>query len=150
MAHHRFSASRRIAAPASAVYGIVADYRHGHQLILPRPPFIAMTVEQGGIGAGTVVAVQMKLMGLLQSFRASVEEPEPGRVLRETIETTGVVTTFTIDPSGPGECVATIATETVVYEGVMGRVQGWLTVRLLRPVYLKELALLEARARSAP
>ena len=33
---YRITASRRVAAPASRVYDIIADYRDGHPSILPR------------------------------------------------------------------------------------------------------------------
>ena len=147
MKQHRFSASARIPAPAQTVYAILADYHHGHQEILPRPHFIAMQVEHGGTGAGTIVRFQMKLMGKVRSFRAAIEEPEPGRVLRETDEASGAVTTFLVERAPGGACDVTITTETSVHNGILGTVQGWLTARLLRPVYVKELANLAAKAR---
>ena len=146
MKQHRFSATARIPATAQAVYAILADYHRGHQEILPRPHFIAMRVERGGTGAGTVVSFQMTLLGKVQSFRASIDEPEPGRLLRETDEASGAVTTFLVEPVPGGFCNVTITTETSVYNGVLGTVQGWLTARLLLPIYRKELSNLAAKA----
>lgn len=140
MAQHRVSASAFIPTPAQHVYAIIADYASGHPRILPKPYFVSLAVEQGGVGAGTVIKFQMRLMGRLQNFRAAVSEPEPGRVLAETDLDTGAVTTFTVEPLDDGQrAQVTIATETKIREGVLGKVEGWLTTQLLRPIYVKEL-----------
>jgi hypothetical protein len=147
MPHHRISATAHIPAPASQVYALLADYRAGHPGILPRPPFVSLTVEQGGIGAGTVISFQMRLMGRLQTFRAAVTEPAPGRVLAETDLATGTATTFTVEPRADGRsALVTIATDTPVRAGVLGAIEGWFAARLLRPIYGKELAQLAAVA----
>ncbi len=149
MKQHRFTATARIPAPAETVYAILADYHQGHPSILPRPHFIAMQVEHGGIGAGTVVSFQMTFMGKVRSFRATIDEPEPGRVLRETDEKSGTVTTFLVEPALGNVCNVTITTATSVYNGILGTLQGWLTKRLLRPIYMKELANLAAKVSAA-
>lgn len=147
MAIHRVSASRQIAAPARKVYDIIADYHNGHPRILPKPYFLSLNVEKGGYGAGTVINFQMQLMGRIQSFHSSITEPEPGHTLVETDSNTGAITTFTIDPRSTGkEALVTITTTTTVPDGVLGKVQGWLTTRLLHPIYEKELAQLAAVA----
>ncbi len=145
MAINRVSASAVIPAPAEKVYGIIADYHNGHPHILPKPYFTSLKVVEGGIGAGTVVAFSMRLMGRTQHFRATVSEPEPGRVLVETNDT-GAVTSFTVDPQPGGQCRVTIATETAVRDGIGGKIEGWLANRLLQPIYVKELAQLAAFA----
>ena len=43
-----------MAASRERGYSILADYREGHASILP-PQFTSMVVEQGGVGAGTVI-----------------------------------------------------------------------------------------------
>lgn len=147
MPTHRLAASALIPAPAARLYALIADYKEGHQRILPRPPFVSLAVEQGGLGAGTVVNFQMKLMGQLRSFHSNITEPEPGRVLVETDPQAGTVTTFTVDPRDGGQAAfVTIATETPVRAGLAGKVEGWLAERMLKPVYAKELKLLEAAA----
>jgi hypothetical protein len=140
MALHRFSASLLIPAPAAKVYDIVADYREGHPRILPKPTFVSMAIERGGVGAGTVVNFQMRLMGRIEEFHSVITEREPGRVLVETNTKRGAVTTFCVEPREDGkQSYVEISTETQVPEGFRGRVQGWLTKRLLRPIYIKEL-----------
>ena len=148
MAQYSFSASALIDAPAGKVYGIIADYRNGHQQILPRPYFVSMEIEQGGVGAGTVVSFKMKLMGSVQNFHSVITEPEPGCVLVETETNRGAVTTFRVDPREDGKkSFVTIGTETAVPDGFLGRVQGWMTKQLLQPIYVKELKQLAEFAR---
>lgn len=140
MAQHHVSASALIQAPADQVYAIIADYRDGHPHILPKPYFVSLAVEQGGVGAGTVVNFQMRLMGRLQTFHSAITEPEPGRVLAETDLNTGAATTFSVEPrQNGGQAYVTITTATKVREGVLGSLEGWLTTQLLRPIYMKEL-----------
>ena len=141
------AASKLIAAPAERLYAIIADYHNGHPLILPRPYFVALQVEQGGVGAGTVVSFQMKLMGRTQNFRARISEPEPGRVLEEFSETNGAVTRFTVEPRDAGQAAfVTISTAMEASGGLAGKIQGWMTRRLLQPIYVKELEQLAAVA----
>ena len=147
MAKHSLSAAKLISSPAQIVYDLIADYRDGHPRILPRPYFISLEVEQGGYGAGTVINFQMKLMSRIQSFHSTISEPEPGHILVETEMNAGAVTTFTVDPRSNGqEAFVTITTTTDVPNGIIGRIQGWLTTQLLRPIYLKELDQLAAVA----
>ena len=149
MAQQRITASSLIQAPARQVYAIIADYRNGHPRILPKPYFVALSVEEGGIGAGTVVTFQMKVAGSLRTFHSVITEPEPGRVLVETDSSAGTVTTFTVDPRDNGQQAhVTITTDTEVRDGVFGKMQGWMPERLLRPIYVKELEQLAAVATS--
>src|SRR6188474_1987851 len=140
MAKHNVSASGYIFAPAQRVYDLIADYRNGHPRILPKPYFVSLEVEQGGYGAGTIINFQMQLMGRIQSFHSTITEPEPGHILVETERNTGAITTFTVDPRLNGqEAFVTITTTTNIPNGIIGKIQGWLTTQLLRPIYLKEL-----------
>ncbi len=146
MAAHPISASALIQAPPRELYAIIADYEHGHSQILPRPPFVSLAVEQGGTGAGTVIRVQMCVWGRLQTFRAVIAEPEPGRVLVETNDN-GYVTTFTVEPRADGQhAYVTIATEMTGRAGILGALERWFVSRLLQPVYVKELEQLAAVA----
>lgn len=148
MAKQDISASKLISTPARKVYDIIADYRNGHPRILPRPYFVSLNVEEGGYGAGTIINFQMQLMGRIQSFHSVITEPEPGHTLVETDRNSGAVTTFTVDPrSGGQEAFVTITTTIAVPDGIFGKIQGWLTAQLLRPIYEKELAQLNAVAK---
>lgn len=148
MAGHQITASALISAPPQDVYTIIADYQHGHPQILPKPPFVSLDVEQGGVGAGTVIRVEMRVLGRLQTFRAVITEPELGRVLVETNDT-GYVTSFTVEPRADGQqAYVTITTEMTGRAGILGALERWFTTRLLRPVYVRELGQLAAVAAS--
>src|SRR4249920_1881025 len=99
MKSYRVVESSIIDAPAELVYRTLADYRSGHQSILPRQYFLSLEVEQGGFGAGTIINFQTKVLGQTQKFRAAITEPEPGRVLVETnLGEEVVVSTFVVEP----------------------------------------------------
>lgn len=142
---HIITATATVPAEPSRVYAVIADYHNGHPRILPKE-FSGMVVEKNGIGRGTVIRFQMRVFGRKQTFRAVISEPKPGHVLVETgLGTNGAVTTFVVDPDArPGGSRVTIATELAVREGIAGRIEGFLSTRLLKPIYTRELALLGA------
>ena len=142
---HVISATAAVPAEPSRVYAVIADYHNGHPRILPKE-FSGMVVEKGGVGRGTIIRFQMSVFGRKQTFRAAISEPKPGRVLVETdLDTNGAVTTFVVDPdvASSGSRV-TITTELAVRKGVAGRIERFLSTRLLRPIYVRELKQLAA------
>ena len=147
---HTVSASAVIPARRDRVYSLISNYNDGHPRILPKQ-FSGLVVEQGGVGAGTIIRFQMSLLGKKQTFRAAITEPEPGRVLVETdLDTNGAVTTFTINPGGaPADSHVTISTELPVRSGFLGKIERTMTTMLLRPIYAKELENL-ARVATGP
>lgn len=133
------TASRVIDAPAQTIYNIIADYRNSHPAILPKPYFLSLDVEEGGVGEGTIVRFQMRILGQTQTFRALITEPEPGRVLRETDMNTHIPTTFTVLPLGDEHHTkVTIRTELKN----RGFVEGLVAKLLLQKIYTRELGLL--------
>ncbi|MCL4300686.1 MAG: SRPBCC family protein [Anaerolineae bacterium] len=139
--------SALIKAPAELVYNIIADYHNGHPYILPKPYFLNLEVEQGGVGEGTIIRFQMQVLGKTETFRATVTEPEPGRVLVESNQPQGSVTTFTVDPVEGGQSAqVTFATELPDRGGLPGLLERFLTRLMLPRIYRKELAQLEAVA----
>lgn len=150
MTPFEFSASALVHATPEDVYALIADYHDGHTRIIPRPPFVALEVEEGGIGSGTVIRVGIRMLGKVVHYRAVVSEPEPGRVLVETNEN-GYETSFTVEPHADGrQSFVTIATKMPPRRGIGGALERWLMPRVLRPMYIRELALLDevASARS--
>jgi hypothetical protein len=139
MRSFRARAAALVPAPAERVYGILADYREGHPRILPRA-FQDLTVERGGRGEGTVVRFSVRMPGSTRSFRVSVTEPRPGRVLVESDPDAGTVTTFTVTPLSGGRH-ARVSIETVgrARAGLAGWVESLLVPVLLRPLYAEEL-----------
>jgi hypothetical protein len=141
----RIEASAPIAAPPAVVYRLLADYRNGHPRILP-PVFSNLEVEEGGVGAGTRIRFDMTLLGQRRTSHATIDEPEPGRVLAERDVATGTLTTFTVEPLAGEATRLTITTELRSPPGWRGRIENWLGARLLRGVYRDELARIAAVA----
>lgn len=140
MAHSNVSASALIPANPETVYALIADYKNGHPRIIPRPYFLSLNVEKGGYGEGTIIDFRTKVMGQIQSFHSVITEPTPGRILVETDQNTGAATTFSVEPRMDGkQSFVTITTALPVPDGIVGKIQGWLIARLLRPIYVKEL-----------
>jgi len=144
---HVVSATATIPAAPARVYDILADYKEEHPRILP-PEFSDLVVDQGGVGAGTMIRFKMRVLGRTQNYRAIVTEPEPGRVLVETyFEPDGTVTTFIVDPESNGQhSRVTFSTSMPVREGFAGKIERFAGTRLLRPIFERELNLLAARA----
>lgn len=144
------SESAIIPARRERVYSILANYNDGHPRILPRQ-FSNLIVEQGGVGAGTVIRFRVNILGKTQNFHGEVSEPDPGRILVEKyFEPQGIVTTFTIDPgTAPADSRVTISTTAPVRQGFRGAIEKILSPLLLRPIYRQELANL-ARVATGP
>jgi uncharacterized protein YndB with AHSA1/START domain len=137
------SAEREIAAPADRLYRIIADYERHHPHILP-PQVTDLIVEEGGVGAGTIIRFNVTLAGSTRTNRARIEEPEPGRVLVEQDLESDLATTFTVTPAGTG---ARVRIETAwTPSGLRGFIEKLMAPPMLRRVYLAELALLERYA----
>jgi hypothetical protein len=142
------TSSAVVAAPAPIVYGLIADYHHGHPSILPPKYFQNLQVEEGGVGAGTRISFQMRSFGRVRRFHGQVTEPEPGRQLCETYPDAGMATTFTVDPEDAGHSSRVTITTRYTKAGVAGWLERWLAPRFLRAVYAAELRELGVQARA--
>lgn len=131
-----------IEAPAELVYRTLADYREGHPSILPKRYFISLEVEKGGIGEGTIINFQTRVLGTVQSFRSAITEPQPGSVLVETnLGEPGGKTTFTVEPiDGGSRSMVTIATDGKTERGGgLGLIESLITKLMMRRIYKAEL-----------
>src|SRR4029078_5751870 len=88
--------------------------------ILPEKNFSDLRVEEGGVGAGTVISFTTKAAGTETKYRMKVEEPEPGGVLVERDLVGDVVTTFTITPAEGGKSLVKIETDYTARGGLQG------------------------------
>ncbi len=141
MGQIRVVAERIIGAPPERVYGVLRDYREHHPKILP-PAFSDFRIEEGGVGAGTIVSFTMTAGGRKRNFRSRIDEPEPGRVLRETDLESSAVTSFTITPERPGSHVR-IETSWQGGGGFGGLMERLFAPRILRRLYADELGRLD-------
>ena len=136
------TASRIVGASASDAYRLIADYRGGHQRILPAKYFGNLRAIKGGYGAGTEIAFEMYPFGMkrsVQQARARVTEPEPGHVLVETDLDRGFVTTFTVDPVSPTSSRVEFATAVPRKSGILGAIEKAVISAFLGRVYDAEL-----------
>lgn len=143
MGRYHVEVSREINAPIQTVYRILSDYHVGHPSVLPRQYFKSLTVEEGGVGAGTVANVAMEVYGSKQSLRLTVTEPIPGRVLAEEDATAGVITRFKLEPLDDGRTRVTIATDFRDAGGLRGFFERLMNPAITRRIYREELALLD-------
>ena len=142
-------AERPIDAPPAAVYTVLADYRTHHPRIMPAPPFSDLEVESGGVGAGTVFHITLRMLGRRQRLHMRVAEPAPGQVLTETNLDTGVVTEFTVAPrDGGSRTLAGISSEWETAGGLRGLADRLVTPRLMGRAFAKQLQQLDQYVRS--
>ena len=137
-------AEREINAPADRLYRIVADYRQHHPHMLP-PAISDLVVEEGGVGAGTVIRFSVTMGGRTTAFHSRVEEPEPGKVLAENDLDSDLITRFIVTSAVTGSIVRIESTWTP--HGVQGLFERFFAPRMLGSVYQQELALLDTYAR---
>jgi hypothetical protein len=144
-------ASRVVGANAGVAYALIADYRGGHQRILPPKYFGNLRATKGGYGHGTEIAFEIYPFGMkraAQQARSRVTEPEPGRVLIETDLDRGYVTTFTVDAIDPTSARVEFATAVPARSGILGAIEKVMTAAFLRRVYEVELEQLDEVARA--
>ena len=142
------SAERGIDAPADEVYSYLADM-HLHQQFLP-PAFSDFQVESGGVGPGTVASFKVTAGGRTREYRMTVDEPEPGRVLRESDNNSSLITKFTVTPrEGDQHAVSEVKISTTWQGagGVGGFFERTFAPRAMKAIYEDELQRLDAYAR---
>ena len=140
------ASQRRIAAPASLVYTIIADFNTHHAKMLP-PAFRDLRIVEGGVGAGTVITFDIVNGANVRHCRSEITEPEPGRVLVEEDRGNGTRTTFTVMPEGAGSLVR-IESAFRTSRGLRGIVEALIAPPVLRRLLAEELARLDSYARS--
>lgn len=153
MGYVHVEVSNVVNASPQVVYETLADYKspEGHRAILPEKYFGKMIVEEGGRGAGTVIQVETKALGVSRTLHMEVSEPEPGHVLVEKTTDGNTVTSFTVDPLDGGRAArVTIATDFKPASGVAGLVEKWLNPMVMRRIYREELRQLAEYVNGAP
>jgi hypothetical protein len=142
VSEYEVSSSGLVHASAARVYEVLADYRQHHPRIVPPEYFRSLEVLEGGVGTGTRTRVEMRVLGITQMFEQVISEPEPGRLLMES-NSNGSTTTFRVEDRG-GTTQVTIATRLAGRSGIGGAVERFVTTRMLRRIYRKEIRRLAA------
>jgi len=140
VARARAHAAGSIDASPADVYQVLADYRRHHPQIMPPSLFSDLEVETGGVGAGTVFHITLRVAGRRQRLHMQVAEPEPGHVLTETDLDTGVVTAFTVSSDdGRPPTLTRISSEWEAGGGLRGLADRLATPLLLRWIFTRQL-----------
>jgi Polyketide cyclase / dehydrase and lipid transport len=130
MATVHASASNVVNAPRDQVLAFLRDYRESRPKILTEQ-YSSYRVEQGGDGAGTIIAYHFAAGGRERDYRLHVEE-EDG-TLRERDEFSSFVSTWRVTPDGDRSQVALEAS----WEGAGGI--GGFFERLFAPLGLRRI-----------
>jgi uncharacterized protein YndB with AHSA1/START domain len=146
MAPISVSAERTMAAPADEVYRYIADMRGHHPRFLPLS-VLDFQVESGGVGAGTVTRFKLEAGGRTRQYHMTVAEPEPGRILTESDDSSSLVTTTTVTPQDEASCTVRITTTWDSASGIGGLLERIFAPRVMRGIYADELEHLAAYVR---
>jgi uncharacterized protein YndB with AHSA1/START domain len=138
-------AERMVNAPAETVYGYIRDM-HTHPKFLP-PAFSDFHVESGGVGTGSVTRFKVTAGGRTREYHMTVDEPEPGRVLRESDQNSSLITRFIVDPAVSGSALVQISTTWQGAGGIGGFFERTFAPRAMRAIYEDELQRLDGYVR---
>jgi hypothetical protein len=135
-----------VRAPARLVYELLSDFREHHPRFLPSS-FSDLEVEQGGIGAGTIITFTATALGRERRYRLRVDEPVPGHVMTESDTLSDMVTTWTVTPEGDTSRVR-IETRWAGADGTTGFFERLLVPPTMRRIYNEELRRLDRYAQA--
>src|SRR3954449_10648989 len=93
---------RTIDAPIERVWALLRDYRLARPRLLSEH-FSDYAAHDGGEGAGTVLEYQLRVGRHHGRHLITVQEPAPGRMLRERDRASAWLSTWTLTPGGEGE-----------------------------------------------
>lgn len=124
------TATRTVGASPARVLAFLRDYREGRPQILT-DNYSAYRVEQGGEGAGTVIAYHFAAGGRERDYRLRVEDA--GDAIRERDEFSSFVSTWRVTPDGAGSAVTVEGS----WQGAGG--VGGVFERLFAPLGLRRI-----------
>jgi hypothetical protein len=93
---------RTVDAPMERVWALLRDYRVARPRLLTEH-FGDYAVRERGEGAGTVIEYRLRVGRHQGRHVISVQEPVPGRMLRERDRSSAWVSSWTLTPGGEGE-----------------------------------------------
>ena len=144
MARVTARASTTVQAPPEEVLERLRDVRSRPAILTDN--YSAFRVEAGGNGAGTIFAYHFAAGGRERDYRLRVEE-QPG-VLTERDELSSFVSTWTVEPLGPGTSSrVTLEGSWQGAGGIAGIFEGLFAPLGLRRIYAQVLANLAGSSR---
>jgi hypothetical protein len=109
-----------------------------------------VTVEKGGLGAGTVITVRTEMLGKKFTYHMIVSEPEPGRRLVESNIDSPGASNFIFEPLADGrQTRVTISADLVGGDGIAGFIEKLVTTPISRHIFKQELRNLAEYAQSS-
>ncbi len=130
MANVTATATKTVDAPPARVLEFLRDYREGRPQILT-DNYSSYRVEQGGEGAGTVIAYHFAAGGRERDYRLRVDDADG--TLRERDEFSSFVSTWRVEPAGAGSAVTLEAS----WQGAGG--VGGVFERIFAPLGLRRI-----------
>lgn len=143
MAEVRAAAERVVHARPGQAYAVLADYRAGRLAILTEN-YLDYRVEEGGEGAGTVVAYRFRAGGRERPYRLRVEQAVPGERIVEQDEGSSFRTVWSLEPAGDGHARVRIESAWQGAGGIGGFFERLFAPRGLERIYGDLLERLDA------
>lgn len=137
----RSEASKVLAFPADEIYAVISDYKVGHPAILPKKYFKEYELLEGGQGAGSLIRVQMEVMGTREEFTLLASEPEKNRHLMEVDKSRGTRTSFLLEPQEKGTKVSIISISPSS-KGIKGFFERLIVPSVSKKIFREELDIL--------
>lgn len=143
MGHIHVESERVIPAGIQSVAEFLRDYEARPRILTDN--YRDYTVQAGGQGAGTVVSYLLAAGRSERPYRLTVEEPAPGRTLRERDSDSSLVNTWRLTPAGDGDRTrVALVSEWQGAGGIGGFFERTFAPRALRRIYAQVLERLEA------
>jgi uncharacterized membrane protein len=128
-----------IPATPEEVYASLIDFQNARPSILT-DNFVDYTVEQGGMGEGTVIRYQLQAAGRKRDYRMHIAETLKGEVLTERDSNSSLLTMWTLTPVNDGQQThVQLVTEWEGGSGVGGFFERTFAPLGLRRIYNKML-----------
>jgi len=140
MSHISVQSEYIIPAPPEKVYESLIDFQNARPSILTSN-FVDYTVEQGGVGEGTVIRYDLKAGGRKRPYRMHIIETIKGGILTERDSNSSLVTMWTLTPVNYGQLTQVrLVSEWEGASGIGGFFERTFAPRGLRGIYDKMLS----------
>lgn len=123
-----------IPAPPEEVYESLIDFQNARPSILTSN-FVDYTVEEGGVGEGTVIRYHLRAAGRKRPYRMHVTETSKGEILTERDSHSSLVTMWRLTPVSNGQTLVRLVSEWEGAGGIGGFFERTFAPRGLRGIY---------------